>query len=430
MDKLLTHLRQLSDATLDETRALRLFAACFSDSYGPSALYMLQRDERQETRFRLLNLDRVEETAPASNAFHMHIDSDLWLQLPGLAPLLGEERPRILDRVEPGLLGDLATHLPAGNAMMLLPLFLDGKVDYWGLIVGSREGQYGDVNLDQAMLLANLAATYMARIAETRQLSKANAWINKELDDITRIHRLLLPDDMQQIKGATFVAHFRASERTGGDYYDVVKLSQVFDPYYPAQRPDMWGAIVADAAGHGAAAAVEVAMFDAILRTYHGRPEQGPASVFDYANRYFFTRTARGAYITAIIMNYDPRSRQLLYANAGHPPLLLKRPGSSQVEVLDGSAGIPLGVERDWHWEAAAVGVPPGSIVVAYTDGLIEAHSSSGEQFGEARLRQLVGETESDIDDLSDRILQAVYRHMGEREPHDDQTLLIIKIEQ
>jgi sigma-B regulation protein RsbU (phosphoserine phosphatase) len=311
--------------------------------------------------------------------------------------------------------------------MMAIPLYLDGEIKRWVLILGEEENQFANVDLEQAILLANLAGTYMARIDETQALARANAWIEKELDDIGRIQNLLLPQEDINIRGAESAAFYSACEKAGGDYYDIANLSEINQTAKPDDLYDAWGVIVADASGHGAAAAVEISMLDAILRTYQGEGEEGAASVFNYANRHFFTRMSRGSFITASIVGYDPHAGCIFYANAGHPPAMVITP-ENQLEYLDDDAGIPLGVDTNAEWQTAEKPMSPGSVIISLTDGILEALSPQNEQFGLKRLEKVVLDCSGTAQDYIDCIVKALTAHQSGRAQTDDQTVVVIKI--
>ena len=189
-----------------------------------------------------------------------------------------------------------------------------------------------------------------------------------------------------------------------------------------------WGAIIADVSGHGPAAAVEVAMLDAILRTYPNL-SGGPAGVLNYANRHFFSRQIRGNYITAFAANYDPQISRLTYTNAGHnPPLLKRNDGTVFTEFLDASDGIPLGVDPAHTWVNVEIPMVTGDVLVLYTDGVTEARGSDGEHFGPERLKALVETSDPVPQTVLKALKQALMQHRQGTPPKDDQTIVVIQI--
>lgn len=424
IEQLMQHIRALSDSRLSHANALEVFARCFHTVYGESSFISLERCESGKAcRIRMI----FRADAKAGEQLESHFDDELILENAQASQLIAQGLAIIVESIDPALQAILRKNRLPSASLMTIPLFLDGEIDRWVFVLGEHPGQFSNVDLEQAILLANLANTYMARIDETEALAKANNWIEKELSDIGRLHKLLLPQEDIHLNGTEVASYFSLCELAGGDYFDLVNLSRIIDPDYPPDQADIWGLIVADASGHGAAAAVEIAMFDAILRTYHSSPENGPANVFNYTNKYFFTRTLRGSFITASILNYDPRKQLLRYANAGHPPVIMKTPAGELLE-LEQKNGIPLGVDPDWKWQNTKLSIEPGSVLVSYTDGMSEALSPAGEQFGVERLKTVIRNTTGTAQAYKDAIVAAVKQHQQGSEQADDQALVVMRI--
>jgi len=424
IDKLIEHIRALSDSQLSHANALEAFARCFHTVYGEGSFISLEHCEKGKAcRVRMIfrtdasNRPQVED----------HLNDELILKSRQASELIAQGKAMIVESIDTELQDLLRKYRLPHASLMTIPLFLDGEIKRWVFVLGENHGQFSNVDLEQAILLANLANTYMARIDETEALARANNWIAKELSDIGRLHKMLLPQEDIHLNGTEVASYFSLCEVAGGDYFDLVNLSRIIDPDYPSEQADVWGLIVADASGHGAAAAVEIAMFDAILRTYHTSPEHGPANVFNYTNKYFFTRSMRGSFITASILNYDPRNKLLRYASAGHPPVIMKT-DSGEMVMLEQSNGIPLGVDPDWRWQNTKIKVAPGTVLVSYTDGMSEALSPDGEQFGIDRLKTIVSNTHGSAQAYKDAIVQAVKQHQQDAEQADDQALVVMHI--
>lgn len=425
IQELIAHIRELSDSRLSHANALKAFAHCFHTVYGECSFISLESDDEQGHGCRIRMIFRGGESVETQ--VESHLEGDMSLDIPQARELMKAGQARVVETIEPSLQAELRRNRLPADSLMTIPLFLDGGIHRWVFVLGDKPGQFSQVDLEQAMLLANLANTYMARIDDTEALARANSWIERELHDIGRLHRLLLPQEDVQVRGSESASYVSFCDVAGGDYFDLVNLSRIIDPEYPDDQADVWGLIIADASGHGAAAAVEIAMFDAVLRTYHASPENGPANVFNYTNRYFFTRTLRGSFITAAILSYDPRSRILRYANAGHPPVILKTPQGDLLELAENS-GIPLGVDPGWQWENTEIRIEAGSVLISYTDGLTEALSPEGRQFGITRFKHVIEQTTGTAQDYRQALVQAVQAHQRGSQQADDQALVVMHI--
>ena len=422
IEQLMQHIRALSDSRLSHANALTVFAHCFHTVYGDMSLISLERGESgRACRIRMIF------RADVQGQVESHLDDEMLFENAQTTRLIEAGQAAIVESIDVELQEILRNNRLPSASLMIIPLFLDGEITRWIFALGERPDQFSTVDLEQAILLANLANTYMTRIDETEALAKANAWIERELGDIGRLHKLLLPKEDIQLNGTDVASYFSSCELAGGDYYDLVNLSHLIDPAYPPGQADIWGLIVADASGHGAAAAVEIAMFDAVLRTYHASTDYGPANVFNYTNKYFFTRTLRGSFITAAILNYDPRKQMLRYANAGHPPTIMKTPSGELIELAQ-NGGIPLGVDPNWLWQNTEISVQPGSVLVSYTDGMTEALSPQGKQFGVERFHAVIRATTGSAQAYKEALVAAVKQHQQGSPQADDQALVVMRI--
>jgi len=422
-DELLKQIQALSNSKLHQIDALEMFARCFHSVYGDCAFISLEKcRDRQLCRVRLVFHTDAQEDVHFENM----IDGEVYFHSEQLMALFAGEKPQILPNIDAELIKGLEKYSLPTQSAMVIPIFLDGVISRWVLVTGTAANQFAGVDLEQGVLLANLAGTYMARIEETEALARANSWIKKELNDIARIHSLLLPQEQIWINGTRYATYFQSCDTAGGDYFDIVNLSEALYRDAVPDRADSWGVIIADASGHGAAAAVEVAMFDAILRTYRGARDAGPANVLNYTNHYFFTRKLRGSFITALIFSYEPDTQTLTYANAGHPPALLLFP-DGELQILRES-DIPLGVEPDWQWQNMQCRVKPGTLIVAYTDGITEAMSPAKEQFGLERLISVVRQNR-DVEDCITSVRNALLAHQDGGQQTDDHALLVFQID-
>jgi sigma-B regulation protein RsbU (phosphoserine phosphatase) len=162
-----------------------------------------------------------------------------------------------------------------------------------------------------------------------------------------------------------------------GDYYDA---------FYPTVGSAQGGKlllIVADVAGKSVPAALLMATMQASLRTIAG--EDAPlVDLVARLNRYASAYSLDGRrFTTAILAQYDPGSGRLEYVNAGHNPPVLRRADGS-LEKLE-AGGLPLGIESTAVYESAAVELRSGDAVIFYTDGVVEAFNSAGQEFGNPR---------------------------------------------
>ncbi len=419
------YIHHLSDSDQDSNQALRRFAQCLQQSFGSSPMAFISTRALADDCFRLLAHSGLSDEAQFSitGLFDGDVESPVQ-QDPLIRRLRSRKELHFASTSSPAGESPLLQLLGAPAVILAIPLFLDGDVHHW-LLIGDADEK---MERAETLLLANLAFTYMARISDIRRLRATHDRLQGELCKIAHLQQMLLPALDGKICGLRKAAYFKACEEAGGDYYDIVRLSQYATPPLAEGERDHWGVIIADAAGHGAAAAVEVAMFDAILRTYREGLAPGPADVFTYANRHLFTRLIRGSYITAFAANFDPQQNRLRYVNGGHPPPLLKRRGEAVCNLPGEGTGIPLGVTRDYSWRNSELELQMGDILLLYTDGVTEAVSRSGEPFGCTRLTETLAAAPEDPEAILERLRAALTVHQEGVRQRDDQTVVVLQL--
>lgn len=185
-----------------------------------------------------------------------------------------------------------------------------------------------------------------------------------------------LPSKLPDVPGVRFSALYKAGKReasVGGDWYDALRL--------------MDGRVIisiGDVAGSGLGAAITMVSMRQAMRGA-AQIHADPISILEAADRTLREETP-DRMVTAFCGVYDPITRSLIYALAGHPTPFVRRPDGEIVELA--GPGLPLGVRRKGDTEARETTLPPGSFLAMYTDGLVE--STHDFVAGEKRLREAV----------------------------------------
>ncbi len=264
-------------------------------------------------------------------------------------------------------------------------------------------------------VLARVANHLTNRYLEL-ELRRNRDSLNRELAGAARMQRLLLPPALPAHAALQFAAHYQTSRHAGGDYYDVLPLGG-----------DRFGVMVADVSGHGAPAAIVMAMFRAVLHSFPGTADDPPA-VLAYLDGHFHYLRDSGMFATAIYAVVDAAARTVRCSCAGHPPPLLLRAGS--VTELPIAAVPPLLLLELGDVPCAEQALQPGDRLVLYTDGVTDRETPDGAVYDLAGLRascaraaalhpsQLVARLVADLDDFA-----------GQGEPADDATIVAIGLD-
>jgi sigma-B regulation protein RsbU (phosphoserine phosphatase) len=308
-------------------------------------------------------------------------------------------------------------------AVLGVPIANAGAVLHWLVFGGDSATRFDAIDRTALLVETNLAANLIIRPLATRALRNETARQRQAIEGLADVQRLLLPDN-PVIHGLEYAVHWQPAETAAGDYYDLMSLRAPAD--LPHGGADTWGLMLADVSGHGAAAAMEAVQFDAILRTYQGDEESGPAGALTYANRYFFSRRQRQHFLTAFALLYRPDLRRAVYVDAGHPPLLHRR--GDTVIARGAGTQIPLGILRDHAWQNETFDVAAGDVLVLYTDGVIEARDAAQRPFGSERLAERVRQGPTDPATLLALLRDELIAHQGSPLGVDDQTLIVLRI--
>jgi sigma-B regulation protein RsbU (phosphoserine phosphatase) len=314
-----------------------------------------------------------------------------------------------------------------GNPASVLgiPIANAGAVRHWFIFASRQASRFDAIDRNALLVEANLAANLIIRPLVTRALRDETARQRLAIEGLADVQRMLLPDD-PLIAGLDYAVHWQPADTAAGDYYDLMALTQRAPADFTNEGADIWALMLADVSGHGAAAAMEAVQFDAILRTYQGDEESGPAGALTYANRYFFSRRQRQHFLTAFALLYRPDLRRIVYVDAGHPPLLHRR--GTTVTARGAGTQIPLGILRDHVWQNDFFDVAAGDILVLHTDGVIEARDSAHRPFGSERLTDLVSGGPEDPAALLALLRDELIAHQGSPLGVDDQTLMVLRI--
>jgi sigma-B regulation protein RsbU (phosphoserine phosphatase) len=264
-------------------------------------------------------------------------------------------------------------------------------------------------------------ANHVARQHLEREVRRSRDRLEHELASAGAMQRRILPSKLPSGQGATFAAYYRTSLYAGGDYYDVLVL------------PDgQYGVFVADVSGHGAPAAIVMAMIRAAVHAYRGTSGT-PAAMLLYINQHFqflwetpMFATALAAVVDPAVV--DPRERSVTVACAGHPPPLLLRDGKVQPLPVESTLPV-LMMDLPSVPEVRHV-LRSGDRVIFYTDGITERHDADDDMYDLPRLTAAIERTAT-LDPAAQiqAIVDDLNAFAGAREPEDDQTLLVMAME-
>jgi GAF domain-containing protein/anti-sigma regulatory factor (Ser/Thr protein kinase) len=227
------------------------------------------------------------------------------------------------------------------------------------------------------------------------------------------LQRSVLPSSLPRVDGVELAARYlpgSAQLDVGGDWFDALLL------------PDgKLGLVVGDVVGKGVQAAASMAQLRNAIRAF-SVDRMKPSSVLMRLNR-LADEVLDTSFATLAYLALEPDTGVCRLSSAGHPPPAVVYP-DGRVELIEGARGLPLGTGIRTTYRVEMFELPPGSVVVLYTDGLIERRGRSIDE-GLDSLRTALASAPKDPDRLLEHILEHV---VGDDERGDDIALLAARI--
>ena len=236
--------------------------------------------------------------------------------------------------------------------------------------------------------------------------------LEKELELARNLQKSLLPSDLPAGGGIELATLFEPSAAIGGDYFDVIRLSD-----------DELAVIIADVSGHGLSSGLRMAMLKAALLILVEETRE-PEEILSRLDAVVRSNRERRFFVTATLALFNVRAGVLRLTNAGHPPTYRIRGAEVEEIVLPSSALGGLG----HSYARATLQLQPGDAVVWLSDGLIEATNAADEPFGYDNMKRVLAGTQGEsATAVRNRLLAAVDDHTAGHPLSDDRTLIVMR---
>jgi serine phosphatase RsbU (regulator of sigma subunit) len=242
-----------------------------------------------------------------------------------------------------------------------------------------------------------------------------NRVLEHELNLARDIQKSILPGELRQSRDFNFGARILPARSVGGDLYDLMEIDEVTT-----------GVAIGDVSGKGIPAAIFMAHFSSLLRA-EVLHSNSPLGILQRVNNHLLALSGNRMFVTAIFGVLDHKQHEFVFARAGHEiPILVNQDG--KVDPIKWGPGQLLGFFNPPQLDEQTLSLPPGSTLLLFTDGVIDARNPKGEQFGRDRLVQITAAYHDDsAQNLCDRVVEALFSHMRTETQFDDITLLAIK---
>jgi len=296
-------------------------------------------------------------------------------------------------------------------------IFLTGKTEVADETRGFEVGAVDYIHkpFSPPIVTARVRTHLMLRDAH-RTVARQLLTLNSELEMAQQVQRSILPRETPKLPGLDITTRYIPMSSVAGDFYDFIVVDEKHV-----------GILIADVSGHGLSSALIASMLQTALAAQSPHASN-PVQVLSGLNQALYGKF-QSHFVTAAYLFVDMNNSTVDYAGAAHPPLLLWRARTGNVqECLEN--GLMLGPFAGVTYSTLCLSLEKGDRIVLITDGIVEAVDRSGNEFGMHRLREMIKSQQhlpanQFADALLDSLTSWSERAIGASQS-DDITLLVI----
>lgn len=301
------------------------------------------------------------------------------------------------------------------RSVLCVPLKVKDEVK--GVVYADNRFEVGiftQADLELLTAIASIAAIAVEN-ARLYQMAVEQGRMQRELQLAREMQTTFLPQEVPQVHGWQFASHWRPAREVAGDYYDFIPVDA-----------NTIGLVIADVTDKGAPAALFMVFSNSIVRgSVH--PSIAPADAMASANRLICAKSPNAMFVSLVYIQLDLNSGKGYYVNAGHNMPIHYRRAEDRLYSL-ARTGMVMGIEPETPYTQQALTLEPGDFLLMYTDGLTDSIDAQGREFGVPRLEELLRQNRhASVDEVINRLEEAIIEHSGEATPFDDITLLMVK---
>lgn len=276
---------------------------------------------------------------------------------------------------------------------------------------------YSEEDIDLLKTLASQAAIAFENSRLQREkISKQK--MEEELHIARKIQMGLLPQAIDGIRGIEISGFYNPARQIGGDFYDVIKLSE-----------SKMLVVVADVSGKGIPAAIYMSKVQAMIQ-FASKVFPSPKEILIEVNKQIHQKIDRKSFITSVVALFDMNERKVRICRAGHNPVIYSLNGRFEFLM---SKGLGLGLDSNHYFEdvleEVELPVSQDSMFIFYSDGLTEAMNQSREEFGTAKVFEIVSKNRGlPCAEIQKELIDSVTEFRGGAEQNDDITLVVARV--
>lgn len=287
------------------------------------------------------------------------------------------------------------------------------------------------------MFLAQAILDAAVKQVETERERLVSEQLRKEVESVRELQESIIPANIETPDGFSILARYESAQirvigsqpvtMAGGDYYEAFTL--------PDNRMVI---LIGDASGHGMKACMSIFTMHTLIRMIRFDEYLDAAKLVHHINHQLCKQSVvsgEGGFITMLYGVFDPTTRELTWASAGHQmPVLhdLSTGKIAEVANAEDASGLPIGIFEDAEYVSNSTIIPENSRLLLYTDGLIEAFpgNSRGDhvEFGMDGLERTMKETaDKPLEHCLEKLFSESYAFTQGSGRHDDTSVLILE---
>ena len=338
----------------------------------------------------------------------------------GAYHLIHDKRPDLvlMDVMLPGMWGsELCRRLRAEGVTTPIVL-LSARADETDRVLGLDVG--ADDYVSKPFGVRELSARIRSILRNRREVVADYGRLAHELQSAADVQRALFPRTLPALRTLDCCGLCQPASAVGGDYFDYIPIDS-----------GRVALVLADVAGKGMPAALLMASLHGIIRAQAASMATELDRLVAAINTVLHADASRCSYATLFYAVYDDRIRILEFVNAGHPAaLIVRRTTASGPSVIPLHATCPpVGLFATIEPAPSRIQLEFGDSLVVYSDGVVEAVNTTGDEFGREGLIDLIirlarGSSQM----LCESVLAALLRHQAGARQHDDITVLAARI--
>lgn len=259
----------------------------------------------------------------------------------------------------------------------------------------------------------------MSFYEKLEQTTAEKSRLENELEIARDIQQSMLPKEFATgLDNNNLDAHAALipAKEVGGDFYDFFSVDD-----------DHVCLVVGDVSGKGVPAALMMAVCQTLIRS-RASVDRSTGNILTYVNQEMAKNNPNHMFVTVFIAILNIHTHELLYSNAGHNPTYIKQAYNQKLKALTQLNGPVIGAMEGLIYTEQSVALGNGDFIFAYTDGITEAHNTTGELFSSKRLEQILGQSHQDSTMMVNTVIKEAQTFELGNNPFDDMTALCVRL--